>query len=65
MEKEVPIWEKANLTVEESALYFGIGIHKIKGLTDRRDCDFVLFCGRKRLIKRKKMEEYLNNAYSI
>lgn len=23
--KEVPIWEKANLTIDEAAAYFGIG----------------------------------------
>lgn len=63
--KEVPIWEKANLTVEEATLYFNIGKDKVRELTDRKDCDFVLFCGRKKLIKRKRMEEYLNNAYSI
>lgn len=28
--KEVPIWEKSNLTVEEAAAYTGIGINKIR-----------------------------------
>ena len=25
MKKEVPIWEKSNLTIEEAAAYFNIG----------------------------------------
>lgn len=28
-------------------------------------CDFVLWIGRKRLLKRKKLEEFLENAFSI
>lgn len=27
--KEVPIWEKSNLTLEEAAAYSGIGINKL------------------------------------
>ena len=30
----VPIWEKANLTLEEAAAYYGIGINKLRALTD-------------------------------
>ena len=28
--KEVPIWEKTNLTLEEAAAYSGIGINKLR-----------------------------------
>ena len=28
--KEVPIWEKSNLTLEEAAAYSGIGINKLR-----------------------------------
>ena len=28
--KEVPIWEKSNLTLEEAAAYYGIGIGKLR-----------------------------------
>lgn len=55
MKYEVPIWEKANLTLEEAAAYFGIGINKIRQLTNEKNCPFVLWCGSKRLIKRKAM----------
>lgn len=63
--KEVPIWEKSNLTLEEAAAYSGIGINKLRTLTDREDCEFVLWIGSKRLIKRKKFDEYIEKSYSI
>ncbi|MBQ9847647.1 MAG: helix-turn-helix domain-containing protein [Clostridia bacterium] len=63
--KEVPIWEKSNLTIEEAAAYFGIGIHKLRKMTDKDDCCFVLWIGTKRLIKRKKFEEYLEKQFSV
>lgn len=56
---EVPIWYKVNLTLEETAAYFGIGINKLREITNEKDCNFVLFIGRKRLIKRRQFEEYL------
>lgn len=63
--KEVPIWEKSNLTVEEAAAYSGIGRGKLRELTDDEQCPFVLWIGRKRMIKRKKLDEYIEKAYSI
>ena len=62
---EVPIWIKQNLTLEEAVAYFGIGQTKIKQMTNSEDCPFVLWNGTKRLVKRKKMEEYLDNLYSL
>ena len=58
---QVPIWHKAWLTLAESAQYFGIGINKIRELTEEEGCDFVLFIGSKRLIKREKFSEFLND----
>ena len=58
MKNEVPIWEKSNLTLEEAAAYSGIGINKLRKLTDREDCRFVLWNGSKRLIKRKGRWEH-------
>ena len=29
--KEVPIWEKSNLSLEEAAAYSGIGVNKLRG----------------------------------
>ena len=63
--KEVPIWEKSNLTLEEVAAYSGIGINKLRGLTGEQDCRFVLWVGSKRLIKRRLFDKYIEQEYSI
>jgi excisionase family DNA binding protein len=62
---DVPIWEKANLAIEEAAAYFGVGMNKLRELTEDEQCKFVLFVGTKRLIKRCMFEQYLEHAYSI
>lgn len=62
---DVPIWEKANLTLEEAALYSGVGIGKLRDISNRDNCPFVLWNGTKRLLKRKKLDEYLEKSYSI
>lgn len=61
----VPLWEKRNLTLEEASEYFGIGTSKIRELTNQESCDFVLWVGTKRLIKRVKFEQYLDTVKSI
>ena len=65
MKYEVPIYEKSNLTLEEAAAYFNIGVNKLRHLTDDDKCPFVLWVGSKRLIKRKKMDEYLSKTFSV
>ena len=65
MKHEVPIWEKSNLTLEEAAAYSGIGINKLRKISDNESCPFVLWIGTKRLIKRKKLDEYIARMYSI
>lgn len=65
MKKDIPIWEKSNLTFEEAAAYFGIGINKLRILSNSDDCAFVLWVGTKRLIKRKELEKYLEKTFSI
>lgn len=41
--KEVPIWEKTNLTLEEAAAYSGIGINKLREITNNDR--WTLCCG--------------------
>lgn len=62
---EVPIWKRSLLTVDEAAVYSGIGKHKLRLLTDDEDCAFVLWIGSKRMIKREMLDEYIREAYSI
>jgi excisionase family DNA binding protein len=61
----VPVWEKANLTLEEAAAYSGIGIHKLREISNDKRCDFVLFVGSKRLIKRKLFDAWIEDKYSL
>ena len=63
--KEIPIWEKSNLTLEEAAAYYSIGVNKLRELTNDDRCKFVLWVGNKRLIKRKVFERYLEGVFSL
>ena len=63
--KEVPISDKYNLTIEEAAAYFNIGEHRLRELTSDKTKDFVLMVGSKCLIKRKKMEKFLDERFVV
>ncbi len=61
----VPIWEKANLTIREAAEYSNIGINRIDEMAKQPNCPFVLYIGRKKLIKRKEFEKYLSRVLEL
>ena len=61
----VPIWLKTTLTIREAAEYSNIGINKIENLINSPNCDFVLYVGRKRLIKRKQFEQFIEKHLEI
>ena len=65
MSCNVPVWEKENLTVEEAAAYFGIGMNKIRSLTDSEASHCVLWVGSKRLIKRKQFCKFIDGKFSV
>lgn len=65
MKKEVPIWHKANLTINEAAAYSNIGLSKLREMTESEDCNFVLWVGNKRLIKRVLFDKYLSEIYLV
>ncbi len=62
---EVPIWHKANLSIDEAVAYSGIGRAKLYEMTNREDCPFVLWIGNRRVVKREAFDEYIKKAYSI
>ena len=64
MEK-INVKDKPTLTIEEAATLYNIGEHKLRELTDSDTCSFVLYVGRKRLIKRKQFDDYLAKSFSI
>ena len=61
----IPLWHKPNLSIEEAVAYSGIGRDKLYELTNPEDCPFVLWIGNRRMIKRKKFDEYIERQYSI
>ena len=63
--KEIPIWQKSNLSLEEAAAYSGIGVNKLRDITNDESCKFVLWVGNKRLIKRRLFDLFIEQAYSI
>lgn len=63
--KEIPIWEKHNLTLDEAAAYYNIGVNKLRELTNEDNCKYVLWIGNRRLIKRKVFEKYLEGVFSL
>ena len=64
-ENPIQVWERVTLTVQEAVDYTGIGRDKLYELTDRDDCEFVLRVGSRRLLKRKKLEEYIEKTFSL
>ena len=65
MNDPIPLWHKPNLSIEEAVAYSGIGRDKLYELTNPEDCPFVLWIGNRRMIKRKKFDEYIERQYSI
>ncbi len=62
---EIPIYQKQNLTIEEAAVYSNIGQGKLREMTDNDNCRFVIWVGKKRLIKRRMFDEYIEKQFSI
>ena len=53
MIKQVPIWEKYTLSIEEAAAYFRIGENKLRKIVDEnKDANFILWNGNRPQIKR-------------
>ncbi|MEZ3435166.1 MAG: helix-turn-helix domain-containing protein [Lachnospiraceae bacterium] len=59
------IKDKPTLTIEEASALYNIGEHKLREISDADNCNFVLYVGRKRLIKRKQFDEYIAKSFSI
>lgn len=61
----IPLWEKRLLTLEEASVLFGIGMNRLRLLSDDDNCTFVLWNQSRRLIKREQLEKYIEKTYSI
>ena len=64
-EKEnlVPVWERITISLEEAAAYSGIGVRKLRDMTDKPECNYVIWVGNRRMIKRKKFDETVATPY--
>ena len=63
--EKIPLWEKANLTIEEAAEYSNIGQNRISEMLKMPRCPFVLYVGKKKLVKRKEFEKFLADSIEL
>lgn len=61
----VEIKDKLILTIAEAAAICSIGIHRMQNLTKDPKCSFVIYSGKKRLVKRKALEEFIEKNVEI
>lgn len=61
----VPIESKVTLTIKEATEYSNIGINKIESLLRTPRCPFVLYVGKKKLVKRKEFERFISENIEI
>lgn len=56
---------KVALTIKEAAEYSNIGINKLEKLLRLPRCPFVLYVGKKKLVKRKEFEKFISDNVEI
>ena len=61
----VPIYEKAALTIEEAAEYSNIGQNRLIALLKEPRCTFVLYVGKKKLVKSREFEQFISRRVQI
>ena len=64
-QKEIPIWEKKWLTLEEAAAYSGIGRNKLRELSQQKNCPFAVWLGGKLYIVREKLDDFTDKQFRI
>ena len=64
-ELDIPIPQKALLSIQEAAAYTNIGINRIDRMLREPNSKYVLFVGNKKLVKRKKFEEFLSDTLEV
>ena len=65
MNEKILIKDKVALTVTEAAEYSNIGINKLESLLRDPRCPFVLYVGKKKLVKRKEFEKFISDNTEI
>lgn len=61
--KDIPVWEKYTLTIEEAARYFRIGEGKLRRLASELPTpDWVVMNGNRVQVKRKAFERFIDST---
>lgn len=63
--ERIPIYRKMALTIREAAEYSNIGINKIDMMLKQPGCPFVLYIGKRKLVKREEFEKYISGKAVI
>lgn len=61
----VPVSEKYNLTINEAAVYFNIGVKRLRRLVSENPGKFTIRCGSKQLIIKHKFEKFVDETQTI
>lgn len=66
MKEELAIPDKYLLTFKEASRYFGIGENKLRKMADDyKNPSWILYNGKRCLIKRAQLEKFLENVETI
>lgn len=64
--RDMPFWECYTMSVEEAAIYFRVGVNKLRRIiSEDANADFILWNGNRAQIKRQKFEEYIDRCNEI
>ena len=65
-QKDIPIWERYTLNIEEASKYFRIGENKLRRLADEnKNADWLIMNGNRIQIKRKQFEKIIDKLDAI
>lgn len=62
---DVGVSEKLLLTIVEANAISGIGLNKLRQITNDPRCPFVFYVGSRKMIKRKAFEKFLETELEI
>lgn len=62
---DVRVSEKILLTIVEANAISGIGLNKLRQITNDPRCPFVFYVGSRKMIKRKAFEKFLETELEI
>lgn len=62
---DVPLWNRQNLSIEETAAYSGIGIKRLRKMALAKGCNFSISNGTQILINREKFDKYMDKIEKV